>query len=102
MISGSRPDLAAEPLTPCLPSDKRVKVSLFLQEGIQSSSGRLILPSPNGAKVGTVTTFTPSGSVNSQDKIKMKSQQVGGLSVIKSRAEGPANHQDNPYRVGVL
>jgi hypothetical protein len=58
------------------PVDKRVKVSLFLQEGIQSSSGRLVLPSPIDASVGTVTTYTASGSVGTQVKIKLKSQQV--------------------------
>ena len=59
------------------PSDKRVKVSLFLQEGIQSSSGRLILPSSNADRVGTVTLFLPSGAIKHQEKLKLKSQQVG-------------------------
>jgi len=73
--------LTCSPPSPCFlatlpPPDKRVKVSLFLQEGIQSSSGRLILPSPNADRVGTVTIFTPSGAVKQQDRFKLKSQQV--------------------------
>ncbi|GAX78582.1 hypothetical protein CEUSTIGMA_g6021.t1 [Chlamydomonas eustigma] len=56
--------------------DKRVKVSLFLQEGIQSSSGRLVLPSPIDASVGTVTTYSSTGSVDTQIKVKLKAQQV--------------------------
>ena len=39
--------------------DKRVKVSLFLQEGIQSASGRLILPSAVGPKVRATPSPLP-------------------------------------------
>ena len=73
-------------------TDKRVKVSLFLQEGIQSSSGRLILPSPTSAKVGTVTRYVAAtGAVQSQDKVKLKSQQV---SEGKGEGEGAMQSQD--------
>ncbi|EFJ41172.1 hypothetical protein VOLCADRAFT_107794 [Volvox carteri f. nagariensis] len=53
--------------------DKRVKVSLFLQEGIQSSMGRIILPSPHKDYVGTVTTYSMSGALEEQEKFKVKS-----------------------------
>ena len=78
------------PSLPC--TDNRVKVSLFLQEGIQSSSGRLILPSPTSAKVGTVTRYVAAtGAVQSQDKVKLKSQQV---SEGKGEGEGAMQSQD--------
>ncbi|KAG1676076.1 hypothetical protein FOA52_014941 [Chlamydomonas sp. UWO 241] len=59
--------------------DKRVKVSLFLLEGIQSSSGRLILSSPNGPNVGCVTYFDGSGAVTGSERVKMKSQEVAAI-----------------------
>ncbi|GLC39781.1 hypothetical protein PLESTF_000883200 [Pleodorina starrii] len=56
--------------------DKRVKVSLFLQEGIQSSLGRIILPSPHNDYVGTVTTYSMTGALEGQDKFKVKSASI--------------------------
>ncbi|KAG2431870.1 hypothetical protein HXX76_009363 [Chlamydomonas incerta] len=56
--------------------DKRVKVSLFLQEGIQSSMGRIILPSPHNAYVGTATTYDMGGGLESQNKFKVKSGSI--------------------------
>ncbi|GFR51599.1 hypothetical protein Agub_g14023, partial [Astrephomene gubernaculifera] len=56
--------------------DKRVKVSLFLQEGIQSSMGRIILPSPANTYVGTVTTYDMAGGLESQEKFKVKSSTI--------------------------
>ncbi|KAG2487008.1 hypothetical protein HYH03_014379 [Edaphochlamys debaryana] len=56
--------------------DKRVKVSLFLQEGIQSSMGRIILPTPHNKYVGTATTYGLEGSLESQDKLKLKSASI--------------------------
>ncbi|KXZ46265.1 hypothetical protein GPECTOR_45g135 [Gonium pectorale] len=56
--------------------DKRVKVSLFLQEGIQSSLGRIILPSPHNAYVGTVTSYDMTGGLESQDKAKLRSGAI--------------------------
>ncbi|GLI65897.1 hypothetical protein VaNZ11_009543, partial [Volvox africanus] len=56
--------------------DKRVKVSLLLQEGIQSSLGRIILPSPHNDYVGTVTTYAMSGALEGQEKFKVKSASI--------------------------
>ena len=58
--------------------DKRVKVSLFLQEGIQSSAGRLIHPSPNNSYVGSVTYYDLGGGVEQQEKLKLQALQVCG------------------------
>lgn len=51
--------------------DKRVKVSLFMQEGIQSQVGRIIMPSPIKPGVGTVKY-----SGGSETKLSLGSQQV--------------------------
>lgn len=56
--------------------DKRVKVSLFLQEGIQSSMGRIILPTPNSPAIGTMTTYHMAGGVESQEKAVMRASQA--------------------------
>eukprot|EP00955_Chlamydomonas_euryale_P059492 357395-Chlamydomonas_euryale.AAC.1 len=58
-------------------TDKRIKVSLFLLEGIQSASGRLILPSPNAPSVGAVTYYREDGSITMTERLQLKSQEVG-------------------------
>uniref|UniRef100_A0A7S0S0V4 Protein OSCP1 n=1 Tax=Chlamydomonas leiostraca TaxID=1034604 RepID=A0A7S0S0V4_9CHLO len=53
--------------------DRRVKVSLFLQEGIQSTAtGRLVMPAPATQYAGTVTYYDGSGGIEAQEKLKLK------------------------------
>ncbi|KAL6762064.1 organic solute transport protein 1-domain-containing protein [Haematococcus lacustris] len=52
--------------------DRRVKVSLFLQEGIQSTTGRWILPSPSSPYAGTITYYDGQGGLELQEKLKLK------------------------------
>eukprot|EP00798_Chlamydomonas_sp_ICE-L_P005067 gene5067-34862_t len=56
--------------------DRRVKVSLFLQEGIQGSTGRLILPSPASKVTGTVTYYDMKGGLETQEKVKLKCLEI--------------------------
>lgn len=56
--------------------DKRVKVSLFLAEGIQSSSGRLILPSCIENSVGMVRTYDMKGKIESERRLPLQCLQV--------------------------
>lgn len=46
------------------------------QEGIQSSMGRIILPTPHNAYVGTATTYDMGGGLEGQTKLKVKSGSV--------------------------
>ena len=60
-------------LLPGFLQDRRVKVSLFLQEGIQNPSGRIILPPPgnevDGLAVGTVRMFSQSREVIKEENV---------------------------------
>lgn len=56
--------------------DKRIKVSLFLQEGIQSTMGRLILPSPITDGPGTVTYYSSEGAQELQEQLKLACRDV--------------------------
>ncbi|MEW5298112.1 MAG: hypothetical protein WDW38_001152 [Sanguina aurantia] len=51
--------------------DRRTKVSLFLQEGIQSTMGRLILPSPITDGPGTVTYYGSEGAQEQQEQLRL-------------------------------
>lgn len=51
--------------------DKRVKVSLFLQEGIQTSTGRIVLPSPVAKSVGEVKYYSQNNMVEKDEKLKL-------------------------------
>jgi hypothetical protein len=57
------------PIFRCLPLDHP-------QEGIQSTIGRLILPSPASPYVGTVTYYDGRGGLEGQEKIKLRCQEV--------------------------
>lgn len=52
-------------------------MSLFLAEGIQAATGRVVLPGPFAPAVGTVTTYDMSGNVESCEKLDMPCLQVG-------------------------
>mmetsp|Transcript_17817 Transcript_17817/g.31759 ORF Transcript_17817/g.31759 Transcript_17817/m.31759 type:complete len:398 (-) Transcript_17817:157-1350(-) len=61
--------------------DKRVKVSLFLQEGIQASDGKMLLPiplpqNPNDPQPGTVKVYDSSGAVASKKNVRLGSIEV--------------------------
>jgi len=56
--------------------DRRVKVSLFLQEGIQSAHGRIILPSPQSAYIGTVTYYDLLGGLEEQERLSLAVQKI--------------------------
>ncbi|KAF5842192.1 organic solute transport protein 1-domain-containing protein [Dunaliella salina] len=56
--------------------ERRVKVSLFLQEGIQTQAGRLILPSPLSTQAGSVTYYNANGGVEAKDKLKLHCQEI--------------------------
>lgn len=56
--------------------DKRVKVSLFLNEGIQLQSGKLVMPSCCNDQVGVVRTFGADGKLESEEKLQVASQKV--------------------------
>jgi len=61
--------------------DKRVKVSLFLQEGIQGADGKILLPlplpqNPNDPQPGTVKLYNPSGSPVATNSIRLASVEV--------------------------
>ena len=53
-----------------------MQVSLFLQEGIQASSGRLVLPSPQSSLSGTVTYYDMRGGLELQERAKLKCLEV--------------------------
>lgn len=55
---------------------KRVKVSLFLSEGIQLPSGKLVLPSCRRDQVGLVRSFGGSGQLEAEERLSLASQQV--------------------------
>jgi hypothetical protein len=55
-----------------------VRVSLFLCEGIQAPSGRLITPSCVTPDLGTVTAYTKEGAVASKTRLPLAVLQVGG------------------------
>lgn len=57
--------------------DVRVKVSLFLQEGIQTSSGHILLPGPFAKRglavqqeAGTVILYSQDGRSSSKEKVE--------------------------------
>jgi hypothetical protein len=57
--------------------DRRVKVSLFLHDGLQSSDGSIVIqhkgPLPPGAeKPGTIRYFDSDGNVKNEEKVDMK------------------------------
>jgi hypothetical protein len=58
--------------------DKRVKVSLFLAEGIQQpSSGKLVVPSCINDQVGLVRSFDDTGRLEREERVQVNSQKVG-------------------------
>ena len=70
--------------------DKRMKVSLFLQEGIQSNDGRIHLPPPTAPagrdRIGTIRVFSDSGVASSS---------------VDTGASSTASHfHDHPVVVG--
>jgi hypothetical protein len=57
--------------------DKRVKVSLFLAEGIQQpSSGKLVAPSCLSDQVGLVRSFDDTGKLEREERLQVNSQKV--------------------------
>jgi hypothetical protein len=52
-------------------------VSLFLAEGIQQQSGKLIIASCINDRVGLVRSFAADGSLECEEKLPMASQKVG-------------------------
>ncbi|KAK9806807.1 hypothetical protein WJX72_003504 [[Myrmecia] bisecta] len=59
--------------------DRRVKVSLFLQEGIQTPAGRIILPQPvsdgSTPAVGTVHRFNSDGRLAEESSLEVAAVQ---------------------------
>ncbi|KAF6259309.1 organic solute transport protein 1-domain-containing protein [Scenedesmus sp. NREL 46B-D3] len=59
--------------------DKRVKVSLFLAEGIQQpTSGKLVAPSCISDQVGLVRSYDDTGRLERKEWLQVNSQKVGG------------------------
>lgn len=58
----------------CLCSPHRV--SLFLAEGIQLQSGKLVMASCIDDRVGLVRSFGADGKLESEEKLQLASQQV--------------------------
>eukprot|EP00879_Flechtneria_rotunda_P032273 GHRR01035452.1.p1 GENE.GHRR01035452.1~~GHRR01035452.1.p1 ORF type:complete len:180 (+),score=54.15 GHRR01035452.1:52-540(+) len=56
--------------------DKHVKVSLFLSEGIQLSSGKLVIPSCINDQVGIVRTYDADGKLEGEERLQAASQKV--------------------------
>ena len=56
--------------------DRRVKVSLFLAEGIQLGSGRLVIPGCLGDDVGIVRSYRDSGALAHEHKLSLASQTL--------------------------
>lgn len=57
--------------------DKRVKVSLFLAEGIQQpSSGKLVAPSCISDQVGLVRSFDDTGRLEHEERLHVNSQKA--------------------------
>jgi len=61
--------------------DKRVKVSLFLQEGIQTQEGKILLPlplpeNPSVPQPGTLNILNDAGEVQSVKTFRMESVEV--------------------------
>jgi hypothetical protein len=57
--------------------DKRMKVSLFLAEGIQQpSSGKLVAPSCLSDQVGLVRSFDDTGKLEREERLQVNSQKV--------------------------
>lgn len=54
------------------------RVSLFLAEGIQLQSGKLVIASCINNKVGLVRSFGADGTLESEEKLHLASQQVSG------------------------
>jgi hypothetical protein len=70
---------------------KRVKVSLFLAEGIQQpSSGKLVAPSCLSDQVGLVRSFDDTGKLEREERLQVNSQKVrseraaAALSAVRS------------------
>lgn len=53
-----------------------MKVSLFLAEGIQLQSGKLVVPGCLSDQVGIVRTFDAAGRLESEEKLMLDSQKV--------------------------
>jgi hypothetical protein len=51
-------------------------VSLFLAEGIQLQSGKLVIASCISSNVGLVRSFGADGSLESEEKLQLANQQV--------------------------
>eukprot|EP00879_Flechtneria_rotunda_P025244 GHRR01026815.1.p1 GENE.GHRR01026815.1~~GHRR01026815.1.p1 ORF type:complete len:270 (+),score=103.54 GHRR01026815.1:1090-1899(+) len=56
--------------------DKHVKVSLFLSEGIQLSSGKLVIPSCINDQVGIVRTYDADGKLEGEERLQAASQKA--------------------------
>eukprot|EP00775_Hariotina_reticulata_P005653 gene5653-5892_t len=56
--------------------DKRVKVSLFLNEGIQLQAGKLVVPGCIKDQVGLVRTFGKAGGLEAEERHQLSSQKV--------------------------
>lgn len=56
--------------------EKRVKVSLFLSEGIQLPSGKLVMPNCVSDQVGLVRTYGADGKLESEEKLQLAAQKV--------------------------
>lgn len=52
------------------------RVSLFLAEGIQLQSGKLVMPSCRNDTVGMVRSFAADGTVETEEKLQLASQTV--------------------------
>ena len=71
--------------------DKRVKVSLFLSEGIQAPNGKLVLPSCIKEGLGKVRTFGPEGKCIRDERLELDCLKVSGG---KSERRAQVTHPD--------
>lgn len=71
----------------------RCRVSLFLAEGIQLQSGKLVMPSCIHNRVGLVRSFAADGSLESEEKLQLASQAVS-TAVGWRRTYGSKGHMN--------
>jgi hypothetical protein len=74
--------------------DKRVKVSLFMSEGIQAPNGKLVLPSCVKEGLGRVRTFGPEGKCLKEEQLELaclKVSQAGKHRIVRGYAGFPAS-----------
>lgn len=60
----------------CLCMAAACRVSLFLAEGIQLQSGKLVTASCISSQVGLVRSFGSDGALECEERLQLASQQV--------------------------